>query len=146
METPMKPGRELDALVAEKVMGCKVFARQIVIPGTSCMVREAGKERVEMHDDRTLYICQCDPAHIHNENNGQLPEYSTDIAAAWIVVEWIRKHRWRGILTLAGPSDETTSWWATFEHKWHGRSGDNLYDWEPGETASHAICLAALKT
>lgn len=83
--TTLKPGRELDALVAEKVMG------------------------------------------------GELRPYSTDISAAWEVVE---KYKW------AEPelrySDEQHCWVFSL----HKASG---YPNECGDTAPHAICLAALR-
>lgn len=55
----MKAGRELDALVAEKVMGW------------NCELRECHTRKV-----------------LHSEYGGP-PHYSTDIADAWLVVEKI---------------------------------------------------------
>lgn len=107
MSDELKPGRELDALVAEKVMGVK------------------------------------DPQMFPNFG-AAVPRYSTDIASAWLVVEKMRENI-KDVLTLAGPSDETPKWWATFDKKWHGRASQNLFEWESGDTAPHAICLAALK-
>ena len=99
----MKAGRELDVLIAEKVLGLKrsgdLFAR------------------AEW------------PKH-----------YSTDIAAAWEVVEKLGRHS----LRLYAPCDEAPSWMASFcvygyrpfqDQTWKGYA----------DTAPHAISLAALK-
>lgn len=106
----MKPSRELDALVAEKVMG--------------------------MSTERRLR---------------DIPEYSTDVAAAWQVVE---KLKW------AEPelswSDEQHAWCLYLNKKpldiWQPEwSGGCLYlkktlvIWPTAPTAPHAICLAALR-
>lgn len=59
----MKPGQELDALIAEKVMGLKV--------------------------NYEFYTCSdlCD----NYDEMGYIPAYSTDIASAWEVVEKLLK-------------------------------------------------------
>jgi len=69
----MKPGRELDALVAEKVMGWKA---------------------VQVFD-----LKDTDGTNIANGitpyNIGQrVPHYSTDIASAWEVVEEMQNNEW----------------------------------------------------
>lgn len=111
--TELKAGRELDALVAEKVLGWKRGKRfgngngEWEIPG-----RE---------NDSYKLTCY------------RTPDYSTDIAAAWEIVEklsmWVcpanNGHDWTaGRLSLEEPSPEGGTW---------------------AETAPHAICLAALK-
>ncbi|MEZ0208844.1 MAG: hypothetical protein ACAH17_01550, partial [Candidatus Paceibacterota bacterium] len=58
----LQPGRELDALVAEKVMGIKHIHYSDPVNG---MIGRAPKGRDYM----------------------QVPNYSTDIAAAWTVVQ-----------------------------------------------------------
>lgn len=58
----MNPGRELDALVAEKVMG---WRKRETPPGGHIWIDK----------DNLAYV------------PGELPRYSTDIAAAWEVVE-----------------------------------------------------------
>ena len=84
----MKPGRDLDALIAEKVMG--------------------------------------------SENN--CPHYSTDITAAWEVVEKFHKidvsHTFDGWFCSIDTSDE------------YGQNG--TWSHAQGQSAPHAICLAAL--
>lgn len=92
----MKPGREVDALVAEKVMGWTISEGFYYGPG----------ERV--------------PANI--------PRYSTDIAAAWEVVEKMRGAAGFMLVNFAGGG-------------WQADIGDAC---EHAETAAHAICLAAL--
>lgn len=59
----MKPCRELDALVAEKVMGLSIWRHG---------------RRVDYKTDDSVY--------------NRVPSYSTDIAAAWQVVERIRNN------------------------------------------------------
>ncbi len=70
--TKLVPGRHTDALVAEKVMRCKV-------------IRERGG-----------FWCQCPNAPDHATITcavgwNSIKEFSTDIAAAWAVVEMMRK-------------------------------------------------------
>lgn len=72
-------GRELDALIAEKVMGGKAFpARQPTREG-SYGTREYDLTQEPVFD-------WIPPSGILSE----LPEFSTDIAAAWLVVEKMR--------------------------------------------------------
>lgn len=105
----MKPGRELDMLVAEKVMGLN----------NTEYVKEWTQEQMKIVQGwwPKLY-----------------PNYSTDIAAAWEVVEKIQCR--------------------SFELNWHLDSYNFVRIYKAkfqttnfvyGETAAHAICLAALK-
>ena len=96
----MNPGRELDALVAEKVFGETIFKHKA---------------------------------------DWEPPEYSTDISAAWEVVNKLSggfyfsiDGQWRSQLT------GKISWRSRFKP-----SLDAPYI--SGDTAPHAICLAALK-
>jgi hypothetical protein len=100
----LPPGRELDALVAEKVLGWPA-ARDAKAIG------EAG------------YWTAGDERFIHG-----LPAFSTDIAAAWEVVEKL----------IA--SDEWPEFSLEYEATLKWSVGDCY-----GATAPHAICLAALK-
>jgi hypothetical protein len=108
----VKEGRELDALVAEKVMGETVF-----------------------------------PDYGEFNARGVKP-YSTDIAAAWQVVEKLglfsRGFKWREIETLGAllQHNPRTDRWAVIVRYYDGDAdvaADNC------DTAPHAICLAALK-
>lgn len=62
----MEAGRELDALIAEKVMG----------------LHRRGEYWLSS-DDHEVYVADTVPA----DREDFLPDYSTDIAAAWLVVE-----------------------------------------------------------
>lgn len=122
----MKPGRELDALVAEKVMG---WAPNYPGGWPHPPKDEPNRKRHMAADGTTV-----------------IPAYSTDIAAAWEVVEKVGPlfgqrsfHlRWAPVM-----KDDDTPWLASWfdinvDHDTgaaHGRGG----------TAPHAICLAALK-
>lgn len=99
----LKPGRELDALIAEKVMGWKPPE---FIDGVS-LERRWKNDRGEFDS---------------------LPRYSTDIAAAWEVVEKIGL-----IIGKNGPVWDAQDLW------------DLPVYFASADTAPHAICLAALK-
>jgi hypothetical protein len=118
----MKAGRDLDALVAEKVMGMNQFPHEPLDSMGMChrCFRPAG-----LGDALPK---SCDP-----------PHYSTDITAAWEVVE---KLDLLGEWELWRHTDPYTK-----EPKWIvGRA-----DYEQGETYAVAdtaplvLCLAALK-
>jgi len=131
----MKPGRELDMLVAEKVMGCKVLR-----------ATDEGLSQREYERRRRWENARCGCAgSMHNDSDDEgcyewLKEYSTDIAAAFEVVEKINssKNKWLLNSLRCDPNDG----------KWQfgdiDRDGsiwpDDKYD-----SAPHAICLAALK-
>lgn len=106
-------GRQLDALVAEKVLKFKLdyeFAdiyNGPLVPGLR-----------DQYDEM-----------------GILPHYSTDIAAAWEVVERMRSGGWR--LELR---DWVTYWSARFNS-----DPDSQGRFAKEEDVPHAICLAALK-
>jgi hypothetical protein len=107
----MNAGRELDALVAEKVMGWKVRPDRYPVDATG-------------------------------QSQFRVPEYSTDIAAAWRVVEQMRQVGW-----FVQIHDHTTSWevalgrpeWVTSD-LYQARVMPSA----SSVTAPHAICLAAL--
>lgn len=128
----MNPGRELDALVAEKVMDKTV-------------IKYTDEYLYVMHDlggdfFGKKYMCTVD---VHNNTfNMHIPgktiaivrAYSTDISAAWEVVE---KLQWA----------EPEISWSDEEHCWRMLfwKGANQWPHPAGETAPHAISLAALK-
>lgn len=106
--------REIDALVAEKVMGWQKEPMHLADDEGNSLVRWFGP-------NRQLHL-------------GLLPEFSTDIAVAWLVVEKMRDH----CFTL------------TRERICSDRPIDGYYavigatgQW--AETAPRAICLAVLK-
>lgn len=112
----MKPGRELDALVAEKVMGWKYSQHAM-----------------------TWYPPGLHPA--QNMLDHDILAFSTDIAAAWTVVEKLRNFK--------HPQDPDSNftifqWWDggyAAGWTWHEVEYDMVY----GDTAPHVICLAALR-
>lgn len=107
----MEAGREMDALVAEKVMGWEKVHNNPVVWGDSWYG-------------------------IDGDALMRLPHYSTDIAAAWQVVEKV----------IAG--DEYEIGFENGQHYAKLGSAKGGYAWAgqaTGTTAPHAICLAALK-
>lgn len=105
----MKPGIELDALIAEKVMRHSVED-----------IRGIGGTW-NRRNDETGYRLLC---------------YSTDIEDAWVAVDKMIADGWE--VSEAGYGMATRKWDFTFNNGscWPGPLCD---------TASHAICLAALK-
>lgn len=118
----MSPGRELDSLVAEKVMGWKWNEHTAWSPsGSTCArVSDVG----------------CPPI----DPWWWLPYYSSDISAAWEVVEkfrgfnpfWEEENSLNIEITPCHPS----GWMVNF--------GDSTTI-EYGESAPQAICRAAIK-
>lgn len=150
MEEDLKSGPELDALVAEKVMGWVLYGED----GHSKPVHKKSLDRPgETFDDweykgphprlvspsgREFFLCQCR----YRKGLENLPPYSTDIAAAWEVVEHMTqttKENWKieifssaFIATFSYESGRDKPW-QTGEHEAYG------------DSIPHAICLAALK-
>lgn len=108
----MKPGRELDALVAEKVMG------------QTADVRERWRGNCLCGRSETCAVCSWPLS------------YSTDIAAAWEVVE---KLDLLALYSLEGCEGEWTV------RKYYNNDEWDEWDDTDGVSAPHAICLAALK-
>ena len=127
MTDTLPVGRELDALVAENVMGCRVKWRTYGLKG------------------RYPY-CDCvGHAGVHNDtdeqNDDMLASYSTDISAAWQVVEKVGLfHRYGDCLTY----DHDSKKWQIGKY-WREYDGVALDVTVDADTAPHAICLAALK-
>lgn len=70
----LEAGRELDALIAEKVMGCK--------------------PRLLRRADTVPDYCGCETRqHARSDDDSRIAEYSTDIAAAWEVVKKLGEFR-----------------------------------------------------
>jgi hypothetical protein len=107
----MKPGRELDALVAEKVMG---WMRQHDI-------WYGPKLKMAQAFDRP-------------------PNYSTDIAAAWEIVEKFSKLGWDVTVFSGGEMRDGDEIYAEFDPRYC----DGKFALKSAYTAPHAICLAAL--
>lgn len=130
----MNAGRELDALVAEKVMGATW--RNITKGGRKrCLSFVASRPLVTIEEKKTIY---------HGYNQDNLPHYSTDISAAWEVVEEFRRgwqHKKAAavidlhISDIVDMNDSHVSIYAPDIKK--------VEAW--GNTIPLAICLAALK-
>lgn len=130
----MDAGRELDALVATHIFGYRVATKASL-----------GYVRT---DD---YLCQTD----HDGKWGHLDEYSTDIAAAWLVVERfglsvlsIREEGhvvgwFAGLYGDRTDSDYLDTEMGVIDGRFGGTFGGDLYASAP--TAPLAICLAALR-
>ena len=117
-ETVMMAGRELDALVAERVMGWKRPTREF-----------------QPWDKTGEGMVLCTPH--------ELPRFSEDIAAAWQVVERLHSEGWMLRLWLTD-----YGWHASFLHSSIREDDDSrLVEVSAGaqnDTAPLAICLVAL--
>ena len=134
----MKAGRELDALIAEKVMGrtshiwSEHFALQKTVYCTICGTTK-GKGKEDPYP-----FCQKD----------DIPHYSTQIADAWLVVEKLRKDGFYICLMNDGHDGQVwLSMHSENEGTWDkgGQSDRLVAEIDYVESAPLAICLAALK-
>lgn len=128
----MTASRELDALIAEKVMG----AREVLLDPTDGCV--AGARQFPATNGRNA--------------SGRVPFYSSDIAAAWTVVEKMRERKMAFVLGANGHSEQFSAWffngiWALAKNQNsvpdHG--DPHLYGSATAGTAPLAIALAALQ-
>lgn len=121
----MKPGRELDALIAEKVMGCKVLWQASSVYGPYCGCLSGSRFQEGPHSGPNRF----------DEN---LKDYSTDISAAWEVA--------KKLANMLGVHGEFQIRYVSFNGEWHvDTESSGLIVHVAAETAPHAICLAALK-
>ena len=121
----MKAGRELDALVAEKVMGERIGQRRTTIRDGV----QTDEILLAAPGDWCFKLC---------------PPYSTDIAAAWEVVEHLDEDL---EFRLWGPREERGQRPAGgWEVELQNRVTGAWYRGVSEESAPHAICLAALKS
>ena len=114
----MEAGRELDALIAEKVMGLTL--------GPAPMSANFEITCVKLGD--------------HEWRN--ISYYSTEIGAAWEVVEKLRGAGWTFHVDDVGFNDATEGEWRVMFTE---ATTGNEHVFADGKTAPHAICLAALK-
>ena len=119
----MKPGRELDILVAEKVMGFKIKRKTI----------------------------DCEYLVEHSQGSARLPDYSTDIAAAWEVMEKLKLvgleigyDRYRNKWFCTNLAEDFRYAFDLSESDFKDLMNDDLIA-ILSDTAPHAICLAAIK-
>ena len=129
----MDAGRELDKLVAEKVMG---FYNVQLVP----LVTDEDKEDYE--EDGVKLFGGCGSAHWMH-----VPHYSTMIAAAWEVVEKLRKQ----MCCLRIVSDHEYLWevYGIKDPDDSDHENPVIVQWKvyasSEDSAPLAICLAALK-
>lgn len=114
----MKAGRELDALVAEKVMGREL---NLIPKSDYDRLFETGRISCSYEDFLDMQ---------------DIWSPSTDIAAAWEVVTHLRERKLRFDLHVG------TSGRAIVEFSRNGGQGVDI----SGDDAPHAICLAALES
>lgn len=119
MSKALKPGRELDALVAEHVMGWEPQTDISALTDAGYPPNGEDWHAITGFSKDEVNICW-------------YPRYSTDIAAAWEIVASLT-----GFNTLGGKIFKLT-----FDGHFCCTLGDS---YAHGETAPHAICLAALK-
>lgn len=133
-----EPNRELDAQIAEKVMGLKIRFECPTLP----QLRVEGgwlapDDYLLLNDDgsvKTGIALPGGPIRI------AVPHYSSDISAAMEVTEkMIAAGWWAGM----GKDDELSDkeWYAEFYRRRVTQRG-----WAEAETLAEAICLAALKS
>lgn len=118
----MDAGRELDALIAEKVFGLNL-------------------------ENGWLRSQNGDPKYWQNKNNEFITDsfapYSTDIKDAWEVVEKVKTQLGEDAIVIWFKNGEWTVVVEDFNYL--ELSGLNSKAWASAKTAPHAICLAALK-
>lgn len=126
----MKPSRELDSLVAEKVMGWK--------PGTSVGADGDGYWDAGFYKPNGTFTTH-------------IPPYSTDIAAAWEVVEKLTNIRPDSgfnpefELKCEEGHVDAMIWHASLEDRYTTTDWPDRFTIAFADTAPHAICLAALR-
>jgi len=133
----LKPGRELDALVAERVMGAKLRWSNLEIPPTK--LDAFLQERDEFLGPPKTGIEASRRAEQRRRDEQILPPFSTDISAAWAVVEAMAARDWSFAFRF---SESDRSLGATFSSL---GEKEGHQEWFGLDHAPHAICLAALK-
>lgn len=138
----MNPGRELDALIAEKVMGWtwKKFKHH------------GADHSVYFNHEKTQWLGPSDfnpkvqPGFGLQLLGCSVPPYSSEISAAWNVLEKanitqvmkMEKGEW--MARFDGPTNEN-GYYAVRTYR-----GEFATSYAFGSTPAHAICLAALKS
>lgn len=142
----MEPGRELDELVAEKVMGLTPIKidKDKAIELLNIPSKLPAAYRVEIVAQQLAGIWVDENKLIIKGED--LPAYSTDIAAAWKVVHKLQSEKW--VFRLESPFYNLIPgyWTAYFGWKYVGDAEfTNVCNESYCQTPPHAICLAALK-
>lgn len=124
----MKPGREIDEIIAEKVLGWNKLTPE-----------DYEKSKLKKSE---FYDCWWGVD--KSEVLGGLPDFSIDIGDAWLVVDEMKKRGYYFAVSNGPVSHDdgskagAKSIWAAF-----GLEGEYLRT-ILGDTEAHAICLAAL--
>lgn len=121
----MKPGRELDALVAAKVMGLKI--------------KWIGGDTGHPRDIRDPWTSAGDGSPGSGVKH-PVDNYSTDIAAAWGVFEFMKTRGFDCVVSFRTREQKHQAWFVPNGDYYAGGDTDAYSD-----SAPHAICLAALK-
>lgn len=128
----MKEGRDLDALIAKKIMGLDPM--------------RAGPDDTIFTVDRDWIMSGEYWYYEEGRGYDHIPPYSTDISAAWqVITEMERRGYWCEMRTPFMEPFKDDGYWAGFTP--HGASGWNGTPdhWTHTESLSLSICLAALK-
>jgi len=120
----LPPGRELDVLVAEKVIGNQVIS----IGGDP--------ETIGLQEAKILPSGSAG-------GSRNLAHYSTDILAAWEVVEKFENDG--GIINYGNMFEGERKPWVSIGYLKSPVHSHHAFVMAHGETAAHAVCLAALK-
>lgn len=141
--TTLQAGRELDALVAEKVMGW-----QITTPIDNSCDHSVGRRRDGTSARRNWGV----PPHKADEKEewkreDVIPNYSTSIAAAWEVITrlWERRNEFHLSFVDGFKVDYDGREWTAGFWEVDYDAGDSWFKEATANTAPLAICLAALK-
>lgn len=130
----MNPGRELDAFVAEKVIGHKNIRLEYGLGGPAYSQQDFVSDPLP----GTLGV-------LRRATSCPVPNYSTNIAAAWELVHKLSHRNFSFIshhnagMSGSAKTPNNKGWMALF----HIEGGPMDYTY--GKTAPHAICAAALR-
>ncbi len=141
----MNAGRELDVLIAEKVMGIVPFAAHICIEcGSPKGLHMVVGRRDHTPDGQWRQTTGCSFQEANRYRYDAIKYYSASIADAYLVVEKLRSMDWLVIIQHM-PSPDKPVWEgrAVCELKFTGKGWRNNA-WASANTTPHAICLAAL--
>ena len=124
----MKPGKEFDALIAKKVMGCyekknRKGCYDLIVPGDF--------NRIDYVQKGACW--------------SGCPGYSTDHTAAWQVVEKMKSDLYNYAVGIRGYYYEYEEYMESYQVRFekYTANGKGRFEW--GDTLPEAICLAALK-
>ena len=123
-------GPELDALVAERVLGA--------VECDEWMLQEIGVT------GPIYYLPEPGCGHALCRPRGFVPSYSTNIAAAWAVVEHMKAAGWHPLVGYCDQPHDPPMPEVQFVHDSGGRGGFVCCDHNRCGTMPHAICVAAL--